>query len=380
MTDFPFNILDVINACQIPAIVRGDCIYFDCPKCNGRKKVQARISEGVFNCAKCSSFGGGMLNLYQYYHSCNISTANQEMREYVGQPTYSQQREQTLFYAEHAKKLVAQNSNLASEDVINATYRRFLNLCYLSKSHRQDLKKRGLSDKAISHFGFKSAPVNLSDHRRIVDTLLKEGYTLEGVPGFFINNKGFWDFNIKQRFSGTLIPYISLSNKLLGFQIRLDKPFEERKKDGTVKYIRYLWFVSTDLNKGCSRSTVPHITSTRRVEKTIFFTEGALKADVASYLCRRTFVAIAGVTQYSILPELFQALKSNGVRRIVDCFDADYRHNQNVADARKRLKQEIAKAGLQYLRLDWNENDGKGIDDFLLNIPRGQRIYKLYDY
>ena len=383
MADFPFNIVDVFNACGISVEVRGDKIYFDCPECGATKKskaLEARISTGVYNCAKCGKFGGGMLKLYQYYHKCDAKTANKEMREYVGQPTYSQRKRQNELIESHAKRIVAQQSNLASEDIINATYRRFLNLCYLSKKHRESLKNRGLSDKAITHFGFKSAPISFPEHRRIIDTLLREGYPLEGVPGFYLNEKGFWDFNIKQRFSGIMIPYISLQNKLLGFQIRLDKPFEEHKKDGTVKSTRYLWFVSTDLNKGCSRSTVPHITSTRRVEKTIFFTEGALKADVASFLSNREFLAIAGVTQYSILPDIFKTLKTNGVRRIVDCFDADYRRNPNVAAARDRLKLEILKAGLQYYRLDWDERNGKGIDDFLLNIPRGKRKYELFDY
>lgn len=380
MTNFPFTILDVINACDISANIRGDCAYFDCPRCGGKNKVQARISGGVYNCIKCGEFGGGVLKLYQYYHNCDSKEANKKMREYVGQPAYSEQKKANENYVRKAQKAVENNSKLASKNVINATYRRFLSLCTLSNKHRNDLRQRGLSDKAINHFGFKSAPMGFNEHTRIVKTLIGEGYTLEGVPGFFVNDKGYWDFYIKPRFAGILIPYISLQNQLLGFQIRLDEPFRERKKDGTVKFIRYLWFVSTDLNKGCSRSTVPHITSTRKVEPTIFFTEGALKADVASYLSGRTFLAIAGVTQYSILPGLFAMLKKNGVKRIVDCFDADYKSNENVANARKRLKEEILNAGLQYYRLDWRECDGKGIDDFLYNIPRGLREYKLFDY
>lgn len=379
MTDFPFTILDVINACSITTKVRGDCVYFDCPKCGGHNKVQARISTGVYNCIKCGDFKGGTLGMYQYYHSCDSKTANKEMREYVGQPTYSTQKQKNDTIKQNAQRITDRNSKLASRDVINATYRRFLSLCTLSAQHREELKKRGLSDSAIKHFGFKSALINYKERKRIIDTLLREGYTLEGVPGFFMN-RGAWDFNVKSRYSGILIPYISLQNKLLGFQIRLDTPFEEKRNDGTVKQIRYLWCSSTDMEKGCSRSTVPHITSTRKVEKTIFFTEGALKADVASYLSGCTFVAIAGVTQYSILPPLFKQLKNSGVKRIVDCFDADYKNNPNVANARNRLKEEVKKAGLLYYRLDWEESDGKGIDDFLFNTPRGGRKYRLFDY
>ena len=380
MTDFPFTILDVINACGISANMRGDCVYFDCPKCSGKNKVQARISSGVFNCIKCGDFKGGTLGLYQFYHSCDSKTANKAMRKYVLEPSYSEKRAQTELYARQANEIASKNSSLTHRDVINATYRRFLSLCELSESDKNNLQKRGLTEAAIKHFGFKSAPVNKSEHIRIIKTLLNEGYALKGVPGFFVNDYGHWDYNLKPSFEGMLIPYISLENKLIGFQVRLNKPLEERRNDGTVKQLRYLWFTSTDLKNGCSRSTVPHITSTRKVEKTIFFTEGALKADVASCLSGRTFVAIAGVTQYSILPTLFKQLKNSGVKRIVDCYDADYKKNPNVAKARDRLKYEVQKAGLLYYRLDWNESDGKGIDDFLLNVPCGTRRYSLFDY
>lgn len=381
-TDFPFNILDVINACSISLSKqpKGDCVYFDCPVCGGKNKVQARIASGVYHCAKCSDFGGGMLDLYRYYFQCDSKTANKKMREYIGQPYYSQTKEINNRYEAQAKKVFAQNANLASEDTINATYRRFLSLCTLKKSHRDNLIARGLSDKAISHFGFKSVPTEPYDHYRIINTLCREGYNIQGVPGFFRNEGKRAEFNLFKRYEGILVPYISLDNKLLGFQIRLEKPFEERKKDGTVKYIRYIWFSSVDLPNGCGRTTLPHITSTRKVESTIFFTEGALKADIASFLGNRTFIAIAGVTQYSILPELFKKLKKNGVKRIIDCYDADYRTNTNVQNARNHLKTQIQKAGLQYLRLDWSEKIGKGIDDYLLALPKGKRKFVLYDY
>lgn len=377
MTDFPFTIIDVINACSISAKYKGDRIYFDCPICGGHNKVQARISSGVYNCIKCGQFKGGILGLYQYFHNCDSKAANRAMREYVGQPTYSAQKAKSEHLVKTAKSIVEQNARLAPKHVINATYRRFLSLCVLSNTHRESLHARGLSDQHIAHFGFKSVPISYEERNQIVETLVMEGYRLEGVPGFYVN-RGKWDINL--RHTGILIPYISLQNKLLGFQVRLDKPIKEQRKDGTIKLIRYLWVTSTDLNNGCSRSTIPHITSTKKVERTIFFTEGALKADVASALSERTFVAIAGVTQYSILPALFNQLRISGVKHIVDCFDADYKRNPNVAAARQRLKEEVLKANLQYFRLDWDESDGKGIDDFLFNVPRGQRKYKLYDY
>ena len=101
--NFPFTILDVINALCIPVrkVHNYNELDIDCPEChvnksnghNGKGKCQVLVSEGVYSCQRCGRFSGGILDLYCYHKNTDRSTANQEMRKYVNAPTYKQKKE-----------------------------------------------------------------------------------------------------------------------------------------------------------------------------------------------------------------------------------------------------------------------------------------------
>ncbi len=378
-TDFPFNILDVINCLGINIHkVKGNQIYIDCPICGekGIGKCEVLLSEGVYSCPRCNEFHGGMLDLFCYFHNSDKKEANRDMRKYVNDDSFkiNVQRNKKIISA--AEKQKQDNSELASRNVINKTYREFLKCLSLKQCHRDNLKRRGLSDKEISHYGFKSTP-DPNETAKIASKLLLAGCSLKGVPGFYVDaGTHKWDINIYDKISGFFIPMMNLQNECVGLQIRLDHP-ETKMKDGREKIIKkYTWFSSKNMNEGVGRTTVPHITNTLTKTKTVYFTEGGLKADVAHSLSGKTFVAVAGVTQYKPLPIFFLQLRKNGVERIVDCFDSDCKYNENVEKARGKLKYYSQKAGLLYCRLDWDEKY-KGIDDYLLAVPSGERSFNI---
>ena len=383
--DFPFTILDVINALGLSVRrISGDRVYFDCPVCpsfsksgkprSGQGKVEARITESVFNCPACGDFHGGMLDLFCYYRNCDKAEANRHMRQYVSAQGYD--KNQSLRIVQKARKIKEQNVSLASNGAIDKTYRRFLSLCTLSNEHISSLNQRGLSKKQILRFGLCSAPVLPDEHRYIIHTLLSEGYVLNGVPGFFRQN-GKWDYALWDRYRGILIPMVSPDSQLLGFQIRFDNPIID--KNNPKKRIKYLWFSSKDMPEGTSRTSVGHITNAKEIPECVYLTEGGLKADIASIYGNRVFAAIAGVTQFPAIETLLNQLKARGVKKIVDAFDADYVDNENVEKCRKRLKEITQKKGLEYFRLEWDKNKGKGIDDYLVSVPRGKREFRVTD-
>lgn len=375
MTNFPFGILDVIYALNIPIRKRhNDEAYIDCPHCffnpktghSGKGKAQVIISQNVYNCPRCGN-GGGMLDLYSSVSGCDKKTANREMRRFVNDKSYQVHKEQIKKIVKTAEESVVETTQLAPRKEIDRTYRAFLSLCELRREHKNNLLNRGLTGKNIAHYGFKSTP-SCDKQNSIISDLIKKGYTLKGVPGFYLDNNN-WRIDISDWNQGFFVPMCNLKNQCLGLQIRLDKPTEKQK---------YVWLSSKRKKGGCGRTSVPHITNTFDIGESVYITEGGLKADIAHCISKGTFVAIAGVSQFSVLPLLFSQLRMQGVKRIIDSYDSDCKYNPNVEKARTRLKQEVIKAGLEYYRMEWDENY-KGIDDYLFAVPRGSRKFIVYD-
>ena len=364
MTDFPFTFYDVLSALKIPIRkIRGNEIQIDCPECVVQKKrkatCQIRVDKNVFNCPACGNFKGTITQFYSYFTGCTTKEANKIMRSYVKNPTTVEQRK---FSQEAYKKAVESAPKLvklAPKSVINRTYRTLLSLCVLRKEHKENLIKRGLTEKQIEHFGFKSVPWK-NETDSIVKQLLDKGCTLMGVPGFYCEH-GKWKMAVSYKNRGFFVPMLNIHKQCLGMQIRKDTPDP-----------KYLWFSSNGYENGCNRTSIPGFSNFWHIGKSVCITEGGLKADVAHAHSGITFVGIAGVTQFSVLPILFKYLRQAGVTTIADCFDMDYKTNPNVQQARKRLKAEIINAGFRYVRYEWDENY-KGIDDYFTAVPAEQR-------
>lgn len=368
MTDFPYNIRDVLNALMITVRRNdGNFLYIDCPVCyeqNTRKKgkCQIRMDTNVFNCPRCGT-GGGMLRLYSLVKGCTEKEANRYMRDYIKSPTYNTKREHDSYH--NAVESAPIQTKLAPKPVIDRTYRELLSSCDLRKEHKENLLKRGLSEKQIAHYGFKSVPWK-NESTAIVENLLSKGCSLRGVPGFYEQN-GVWRLAVSYKNRGLFVPMINLKGQCLGLQIRLDSPSHGAK---------YIWFSSSRYDNGCRRTAIPTFSNIWNIGNTVCITEGGLKAYVAHSLSGVTFIGIPGVTQYKMLPLLFTQLKKKGVTTICDTFDMDYQTNPNVARARDRLKEEIIKAGFRYARYEWDERY-KGIDDYFSAVPHSQRNMKV---
>jgi hypothetical protein len=263
-----------------------------------------------------------------------------------------------------AQKASQNGSKRASNEVLDKTYRAFLAECTLLEKHKQELlsPKRGLNLKQIKGLGIKSCPTHREQHIKIINNLLRKGVTLEGVPGFFIDKSGNWNFNLFRYAEGYLIPVINIRKQVIGFQIRLDEP------KGKDKKTRYIWFSSAYKDKGVSSGSPIHLTS-NKPSKFVYLTEGPLKADIAAYKSHKVFAAVAGVNNQKPLNAFFRGLKANGTKVIVDCFDSDCVCNEQVEKARRKLARTVIQNGLKYIRMEWDQAY-KGIDDYLLNVPK----------
>ncbi|WP_190323037.1 DUF3854 domain-containing protein [Bacillus swezeyi] len=358
-------------------------------------------------------------------------------------------KEKSAIKIDHELPDTYQEQQKQSNQALNYIYSELLICLSLSEEHKKHLcsENRGLSLEQIKIRGYKSFPEkpwvvvsNLSKKTGITD--------FTGIPGFFLaegrNNK-YWTLS---GYPGILIPYRNFKNEIIGMQYRIDSPqntvqvkvrkyglmakvieqpnkvqvsFEgeilwEKKmnlnEQCTVMYEghpvgwvtlkqgnRYFWLSSANKPNGCaSGNPAPIHVSVPSQElktwqpgdglkkKTVWVTEGGLKADIAVDLMKKlytpleikdlgtTMLALPGANAWNLI---FPLLKQLQVECVNICLDADAASNPHVKkyllEFVKKLKEENYKANL----VIWSESDSKGIDDLFLKNKRPQ-IKKLF--
>lgn len=255
-----------------------------------------------------------------------------------------------------------QQVSVTERDVV---YNGLLKRLVLSPSHRQDLRSRGLPDDVIDVKGYRST-LGWESAEGVCKLLIKEGLSLDGIPGFYKNQEGKWVF---MTLPGFLIPVRNIQGQIQGLQIRVDNWFLNKKP--TLK--KYIWLSSVSKEKGTSSGAPVHIVCPENIrissETKLWITEGPLKADIASLYMGITFMGIAGVSLYK---QAANEVSNMGLRKTRVAYDTDLKENPHVKDAQIELLQELAIRGVKAVPVTWNDVFGKGIDDMLINISDGQ--------
>jgi len=166
-----------------------------------------------------------------------------------------------------------------------------------------------------------------------------------------------------------------------------------------VKGQRYFWLSSANKKNGTGAGNpLPvHVSiPTKELEfwekgkirkaSSVWITEGALKADIAAEHITKvyaekeleeigsTILAIPGVNTWrSVIP----LLKTMDTKHINIAFDMDAMENPKVAFHLKQLALELKNNGFTANVVLWNPEDGKGIDDVLIN-RRSPTLKKLF--
>lgn len=309
MSGFDYDIRDVVRVLNLRVKHKNASSYdVDCPFCGNQKgKLNVNIIKNVFRCNYCGEHGG-MLDLYGKLYGLSTSEANRQIREALNLGQY---RDDYRVQVRETEPPPIENSELASETEIDKTYSRMLSLLSLNPKHQEDLMKRGLSLAQIGEQRYRSVP--LFGVKSMVKKLTDVGCTVQGVPGFYLDNDGQWTIHFSAKNSGILIPILSLCGRIQGFQIRLDHVTDSRK---------YIWLSSTNYHKGVSSGSPVHIIG-NRYAKEIYVTEGALKGTIAHYLTGHTFVCVAGVNQHRNLKPVLEALCQCGAESVVEAYDMD---------------------------------------------------------
>lgn len=260
----------------------------------------------------------------------------------------------------------------ASDQQVHQAYSLLLGMLGLTPAHRAHLKseKRGLTDSQIDAFGFRSTPPGFLC-RSLAERLLRQGCTLEGVPGFYLHEKGYWTVRFSSRASGILIPAIGIDGLIQGMQILLDTPFRDKDDPPGKAGTKYIWLSSASKDRGVTSGSPVHFAGDS-FSRTVYVTEGLLKADIAHCLTGRTFVAVAGANNVKPLEPLFALLAQNGTELVVEAYDMDKCSNAMTAKGSSQVCRMAVRYGMECRRLTWNPNY-KGIDDWQLALRREKR-------
>lgn len=303
--------------------------------------------------------------------------------------------------------------------------------------------QRKMTENEINVRGYKSLPEKPWETvKEMINHITKED--LVGVPGFFENKYG-WSLSGR---SGFLIPYRNELNEITGFQTRVDivpnivkidsgsfhnlqarvveqpnlvqiyvdgemiQELElEKGKPHSVYhgndygYItlesgqKYFWVSSANRPNGTgagdplpyhiavpSQQLAKWQTGNIHQAKSVWITEGGLKADIASEHIVKvydqeelmdvgsTVIGIPGINTWRyILP----VLEKLGVERVNIAIDMDVMSNVDVAFHTKEMLKEFKTVGYSVNFVIWNETDGKGIDDVFINrkFPQIKRMF-----
>lgn len=222
----------------------------------------------------------------------------------------------------------------------------------LSSKHADHLMgKRGLSEETIARECFASVP-SRPDGDEIAGRLGLL-FDLEHVAGFW-KKRDRW----VMRFAGTrgfLIPLRDSIGRIQALQIRRDTDDDPK----------YLLFSSDELPAGATSGAPAHFCKPYRAGREVVITEGALKANTAAEYLDACVVGLVAVGTFSdgFGAQLIRDLGQVG--RATIAYDADWRTNDKVRLQMKRLIASLRAAQIEPRIATWDDEDGKGIDDYL---------------
>ena len=353
-----FCIEDVVRLNHLDVKKKGTEYYFPCPVCGESGACSYNPAKNKWHDWKCDA-GGGPIDLFIaltsdpekraiYESSDGIKAAARDIFKALDGDTYV-----PAVKIEPMPARIVQKK--ASDEHCSRVYTALLQECTLEKVHYQKLLDRGLSSEQINKYMFKSVP---KDTKGVSRRLLKKGYVLKGVPGFFLN-KGEWDLKIPynhrlhKRETGTFCPvFDGERNLLLGFQINVDKPYDWDilTEDLRKEYIKYVWLSSKDLQMGVTSGSMATFLPGKADTNAVIVTEGILKATVIYCLLGEqvSVIGIPGVKLFkSAIPYIERFKKQIYV---FDAYDMDKELPRDRIYLKERTEEELSDDEMHFLR------------------------------
>jgi hypothetical protein len=241
----------------------------------------------------------------------------------------------------------------AEADTLHDVYSALLGNLKLSDSHLENLKERGLTDKAIVHNGYRTLPVQ--GRPRIVRKLHEHfNDKLLHVPGFVVKESRSGRYLTLRGPAGLIVPCRDQAGRIVALKVRRDDMAEGGR--------RYIYCSSAGYGGPGPGAPVHFPLGMPEVTELVRLTEGELKADLIQAQTDLPTVSIPGVGSWRPALAMLKALGCKAVRL---AFDADAWDNFTVARALSNSAKALAEAGFAVEMERWDQADGKGLDDLL---------------
>lgn len=230
------NITNVVNQLHLKkTATKGDTIYAICPFCqnssenNGNLKINT--IKNVYVCKKCEQSGSAI----DLYANVKYIPTKDAFKRLLKETPVLDNMPYTY------------NNPVKDEFYRDIVYRSFLELHSLSEAHIKKLEGMNFNQKYMEENLFKTIENNAYKRKNICKKLQEQGLKLDGIPGFFQDNKFQWDYKAHE---GIFIPVV-LENKIQGLRILLDKEYRLDTEN--------IWFSSNNEYNGTKASNWPMI-------------------------------------------------------------------------------------------------------------------------
>lgn len=249
----------------------------------------------------------------------------------------------------------------APDYILDQVYHLLLEQLPLTDEHKEALKKRGINDKEIDFFNYKSLQVR---GRYEVSKVLEKRFStkiLKLTPGFYTQKGKYGNYITIAGGTGFMIPIINVYKQICGIQIRVDQPTRDTK---------YIWLSSSEKYDGTNSGTPLHIAFPPIMEsKDIWITEGPLKANILAWRKKCIAIAAPGIAHWMEIPQAVKKIQQfyHTSNNCIIAYDADYKEKIYVREHAINLNQALQDNKINSIFATWELSEGKGIDDIIVN-------------
>ena len=237
----------------------------------------------------------------------------------------------------------------ADPAVLDQVYRALLKACPPSAAYVSYLSKEGLAGADLQGYG------SLHHRRAEIANHLQRRFSndvLVTVPGLYLRADGMIAIASPD---GLLVAVKDTGGRIIGMQCRVE---EEGKK-------HYLW-LSSAARGGASSGSPAHVCPGSD-HTTVWVTEGAKKAHIASMHLEQTVIGLSGHQNIASGLAALATLQSRGALCVVIALDQDSDPGTaaRVEDSRRALVEACLNKGFAVRIARWEPGQGKGLDDVL---------------
>jgi hypothetical protein len=225
---------------------------------------------------------------------------------------------------------------MADAGLAHRAYEALLASLTLGDEHRQDLRRRGLSDAEIDRRGYRSLR-NTGRGRAARSVHARFGDAVLGVPGFA---RGEFGVTLHGESTGLLLPVRDVNGHVVALKVR---------RAGKPKYV-YV----TGGDDGPSPGSPVHVPlGVTTPAAVVRVTEGELKADVCTVLDGTPTIGVPGVTQWR---PAIAVLKALGAKTVVLAYDSPDVHDKPpVFEQAEEFWRALAAERFEVELEDWHD-------------------------